>query len=72
MNEKYLVFKIPFYGKDEYIWEVYYKNGYYVVERPECIFQKTFFSGTLEQCKEFLRGEVIKYFGFPVNFLALG
>ena len=69
--EKILVFAIPFYGHDELIYEVYYKGGYYTVERPENIFVKTQFSGTLEKCKEFLRGEVIKYFGFPIEFPVL-
>ena len=68
MNEKYLIFTIPFYGLDEYIWEVYYKGGYYTVERPENIFKRTFFSGTLDECKAYLRNRVMTEFGFPLNF----
>lgn len=69
--EKVLIFSIPFYGLDENVYEVYYKGGYYTVERPENIFAKTQFSGTLEDCKKFLQNRVLKEFGFPVNFSVL-
>ena len=69
--EKTLIFKIPFYGLNEYIWEVYYKGGYYTVERPENIFKKTFFSGALEECKAYLRDMAEREFGFLPNFVEL-
>lgn len=66
---KVKVFEIPIYA--ELVYEVYYKGGYYTVEQPRDIFRKTRFSGSLEQCKDFLRGVVLIHYGFPVKFKEL-
>lgn len=65
------IFSIPLYGTNENVYDVYYKGGYYTIEHPTNIFHITQFSGTLEECKEWLRNRVIREFGFLVNFKEL-
>lgn len=67
---KIKIFEIPIYDC-EFAYEVYYKGGYYTVEQPHDIFKKTRFSGSLEQCKDFLRELVLIHYGFPVSFKEL-
>jgi hypothetical protein len=71
VSMKTKIFSIPLYGTDENVYELYYKGGYYTVEHPTNIFHITQFSGTLEECKEWLRNRVIREFGFLPSFKEL-
>lgn len=71
VSMKTKIFSIPLYGTNENVYDVYYKGGYYTIEHPTNIFHITQFSGTLEECKEWLRNRVIKEFGFLPSFKEL-